>query len=270
MQLRGIFVSLTSSVHRYVSHREAESSYHPCLLNRHICVPTCLCLQQILPKWMNSFSCMSVKSLGNGGTGSRSLSNQCKGNAWGGLVINRASSYTLELCFYTFSWGIVCAAVPQRSWVLSSCLYVDNCSQIPKSEGLMSYGKTHNCSASWLPFLMKDHQPPQVIFHFVSILALVLSSIFSINNSLVRRAFHIWVNWLIQSETQKVNSGCISGASFKATGWTNRVNKKRRNYRVCSTNLKSLMTVYLRNSICKEELVKVNSYKKVKLGSFVL
>lgn len=56
MQSRGVIVSLTRSVQRQVFHREVETSYHPWLLDRHVHVPTHLCLQQISPGWMQSFS----------------------------------------------------------------------------------------------------------------------------------------------------------------------------------------------------------------------
>lgn len=62
MQWRGITVFLTSSMHREVPHREAETSNHPWLLDRHMRVPTHLCLQEILPRQMNSFSWMRCQS----------------------------------------------------------------------------------------------------------------------------------------------------------------------------------------------------------------
>lgn len=138
-------------------------------------------------------------------------------------------------------------------------------SQTPRREGLTPLGKTWHCNVGWCPSLLKDLWPLRVRFRFVHILAHALSSTFAFNKPLVVRAFHIWVSWLSLSEIQKANSGCISGASFKSTRWTNCGSKQRRNYHACSPNLKSLMTVYLKANICKELQVMANGYDKLEL-----
>lgn len=186
-------------------------------------------------------------------------------------VINRTLLYTLELCSYTFCWGTVRTEVPvvlglERVQALSSCLH--DRSYLPDTQEwrLTPPGKTQHCDAGWCPSLLEDLQSLQVRFHLVPILARVLSSTFAFKKPLVRTAFCILVSWLSQSEIQEANSDCISGVSFKATGWINSGSKQRRSSSACSPNLTSLVTVSLRTNICKEQLVMANGYEKLELA----